>query len=66
MDAHSGGQLPALGLWYVGAQLEGLVLSTHMVMGVSHRGLGYHFVLTQPQSPGLVANTDLRLQWGRR
>lgn len=61
MDAHSGGQLPALDLWYVGAQLEGLVLSTHTVMGVNHRGLGCHFVLTQPQSPGLVANADLRL-----
>lgn len=42
--------------------LEGLALSTHMVVGVSHSGLGWHVVLLQLQRPRLAARAVLRLQ----
>lgn len=40
-------------------QQEGLALGTCTVVGISHRGLSWHFVLTQPQRTAAGAGDDV-------
>lgn len=55
-----------VGLWHAITELEGLALSTCIMVGVSHRAVSWHCALIQPERPEPAASVVHGLHWGQK